>query len=116
ACRAVFLCSEEITLFAPVNGKVGERVIADIDHLGKLEGPIIRLLSRGFAINITADEEKRGSLAAKIGWLEDFKNHDTPNRRADERIVPRNPYSKIIFADGSIETCLVVDLSVSGAA
>jgi hypothetical protein len=116
ACRAVYLSPYEIGLAGPVNGKLGERVIANIDHLGKVEGPITRLLAGGFMMNIAASGEKRGVLATKIEWLENFKNHDTPNRRASERIVPANPHSKLTFADGSIETCLVLDLSVSGVA
>jgi hypothetical protein len=116
SCRAVYLSSREIGLAGPVNGKVGERVIAHIDHLGKLEGPITRLIKGGFMMNLTVSGEKRDELAAKIEWLESFKNHDAPNRRSSDRIVPANPYSRLTFADGRVETCLVVDLSVSGAA
>ena len=38
ACRAVYLSAHEIGIAGPVCGKVGERVIANIDHLGKLKG------------------------------------------------------------------------------
>jgi hypothetical protein len=116
ACRAINVSACAIALAAPVNGKVGERVIAHIDHLGKLEGPIVRLLERGFVMNIAASEEERDKLAAKIEWLENYKNHDAPDQRADERTVPANPYSRMILPDGTVETCLVLDLSVSGAA
>jgi len=116
ACRAVNLSPRAIALAAPVNGKVGERVIAHIDHLGKLEGPIGRLLELGFVMNIAASEEERDRLADKIEWLEKYKNHDAPDQRADERTAPTNPYSKMMLRDGSVETCLVLDLSVSGAA
>jgi hypothetical protein len=100
----------------PVNGKVGERVIAHIDHLGKLEGLIGRLLQRGFVMKIAASKKERDRLAAKIAWLGDYKNHDVPDRRVDGRMVPTNPISKLILSDGGVETCLVIDLSVSGAA
>lgn len=58
-----------IALAAPVTGKVGERVTAYIDHLGKLEGPIGQLLKQGFVVNVAASEEERGRLAAKIAWV-----------------------------------------------
>ncbi len=116
ACRAVNVSARAIALAAPVNGKMGERVIAHIDHLGKLEGPIVRLLAQGFVMSILASEEERDRLAAKIEWLENYKNHDAQDQRTDERTVPANPYSKMILSDGSTETCLVLDLSVSGAA
>jgi hypothetical protein len=116
ACRAVNVSPNAIALAAPVSGKVGERVITHIDHLGKLEGPIVRLLGRGFVMGIVASDDERDRLAAKIEWLEKYKNHDAPEQRTDERVVPTNPYSKMILPDGSAETCLVLDLSVSGAA
>jgi hypothetical protein len=116
ACRAVNVSPRAIALAAPVNGKIGERVIAHIEHLGKLEGPIARVLEHGFVMNIAANEEERGKLTAKIAWLESNKNHEVPNRRGDERTVPANPCSKMILPNGSVESCLVLDLSVSGAA
>jgi hypothetical protein len=116
ACRAVNVSPHAIALATPVNGNVGERVFAQIDHLGKLEGPVVRPLERGFVMNIVASEEERDRLAAKIEWLESYKNHDAQDQRADGRTVPANPYSKMVLSDGSVETCLVLDLSVSGAA
>ena len=116
ACRAVNISCRAIALAAPVKGKVGDRVIAHIDRLGKLEGPIDRLLDRGFVMSIAASAEERERLAAKIMWLENNKHHDAPDRRVDKRAVPTNPNSKIILPDGRVENCLVLDVSVSGAA
>jgi hypothetical protein len=116
ACRAVYLSPYEIALAAPVSGKIGERVLADIDKLGKLQGPLIRQLKRGFVMSVAANEENRRGLAAKIAWVESNKNHDTPNQRVGDRTIPANPYSKLVFGDGSVETCLVLDYSVTGAA
>jgi len=116
ACRAVYLSSHEIGIAAPVIGKVGERVIADFDQLGRVEGRLARQLERGFVMRIAGNAERRRDLAAKITWVENHKNHDAPNRRVVERIVPANPYSKIVLADGKVETCLVLDFSVTGAA
>jgi hypothetical protein len=116
SCRAVYLSPYEIAIAAPVSGKIGDRVLADIDQLGKLEGPLIRLLKHGFVISVAANEERRRGLAAKIAWVESNKNHDTPNQRVGERTVPTNPFSTLVFADGSVESCLVLDFSVTGAA
>lgn len=116
ACQAVYLSPHEIALAAPIDGKVGERVIAHIDHLGKLEGSITRLITGGFMMSIAASSARSDELAAKIEWLEGYKNHDKPNRRAHERAAPENLYSKLIFADGRVENCRILDLSVSGAA
>jgi len=116
ACRTVNLSCRAIALAAPVKGKVGDRVIAHIERLGKLEGPIDRLLDRGFVMSIAVSQEERSSLAAKIAWLESLKNHEVPDRRVDKRVMPGNPNSKLILPDGRVENCLVLDISVSGVA
>lgn len=116
ACRVVSLSSRTMLLAAPVKGKIGDRVLVHIDRLGKLEGSIHRLLEHGFVLNIQATAEERASLDAKIAWLEGIKNRKAPERRTDPRTIPANPHSKIILPDGRVEGCLVLDVSVSGAA
>jgi hypothetical protein len=116
ACRAVNLSPRSVAVASAVSGKVGERVIAHIDHLGKLEGSVQRVLTRGFVMSVSASAEERERLAGKIEWLEKNKNHDAPDKRTSERVVPANPYSWMMLSDGNRETCLVLDLSVSGAA
>jgi hypothetical protein len=116
SCQAVNVSPRAVALASAVNGKLGDRIIADIEHLGKLEGPIIRVLERGFVMGIVATAQEREKLAAKIEWLQKFKDHDQSDQRAERRFAPTNPYSQIMLPDGSTQTCLVVDLSVSGAA
>jgi hypothetical protein len=116
ACRAVNLSPRAIALASAVSGKLGDRVIADIDHLGRLEGEIICLLERGFVMSVFATDEQREKLVAKIEWLQNFKDHDVSDQRADQRVIPASPYSRMMPADGSVEACLVIDVSVSGAA
>jgi hypothetical protein len=116
ACRALNISPKAMMLAAPVNGSVGERVIAYFFRFGQLEGQITRVLERGFVMDIKASEDERAKLAVKLAWLEDHKNHDVNEARKHERIVPRDPYSTLTLADGSSLTCLVIDMSVSGVA
>jgi hypothetical protein len=116
ACRVVNLSARAVAFASPVGVKAGERVAAYIDHVGKLEGVVLRPLERGFVMNIVASEQDRDRLAAKIDWLEKHKNHDAPDLRSDARVVPKNPYSRMVLPDGARETCLVLDFSLSGAA
>jgi len=37
-------------------------------------------------------------------------------QRSDSRFVPKDPYSRMLMADGHLENCLILDLSISGAA
>ncbi|MDB5601869.1 MAG: PilZ protein [Xanthobacteraceae bacterium] len=116
ACRALNMSPQIMLLAAPVVAPVGERVIAHLDQFGKLEGVITRLLERGFIMNLSGSEEEQAKRAAKLIWLENHKNHDVNDVRKHGRIVPRNPYSTLVLPDGQTMTCLVIDMSVSGAA
>jgi hypothetical protein len=116
ACRVLNMSTRAMLLAAPVAGAPGERVIAHFDLFGRMEGAIIRVLSRGFVMSIAATSEEREKLAAKLAWLEDHKNFDAQEARRHERVVPRNPYSSVILANGYTQRCFVIDMSVSGVA
>jgi hypothetical protein len=114
--RAVNLSAQSITLAAPVNGKIGARVIADVLHLGRVEGAVARVFDRGFAMSVRASDEDRARLVERIEWLAKHKDESLPDQRADARFAPINPYSRLILPDGTVMVCFVVDLSASGAA
>ena len=115
-CRAINISSRAVALAAPVCGKIGERVIADIDHIGKLQGVITSLVNGGFVMTLMASNDERERLATKIEWLGKYKNHDVSERRGDDRMPQKNAIARLILPDGSRENCVVLDLSVSGAA
>ena len=117
ACRIVNVSLEAMALAAPVSGPIGERVILYSEQLGRLHGPIVRLMTNGFAISIAASPQTREKLAAKLDWL--VKQKDAPeltDSRRHRRVVPKNPMATILQADGSLTSCLVIDFSDSGVA
>lgn len=116
ACRAVNMSIRALLVLAPVPGPVGERVIAYFGEFGTIDGTITRVLANGFVMSITASDDQRDRLAAKLAWLEDHRTYDIPDARGHRRIVPRNPLSTLTLASGETSTCLVIDLSESGAA
>jgi hypothetical protein len=116
SCRAVNLSTQSITLAAPVNGKIGARVIADVLHLGRVVGTVGRVFDRGFAMTLRASDDERARLVERIEWLAKHKDEQVPDQRTDARFAPINPYSRLILADGTVMICFVVDLSCSGAA
>jgi hypothetical protein len=115
-CHAVNPSIREIAIASPVTAKMCARVIAYIDHLGKLEGLVTRVLKRGFVMGIYANGHDRHKLATKIEWLEQHRNSEVRDQRADSRFVPKYPYSRMILSDGYTENCLILDMSISGAA
>lgn len=117
ACRAINVSPSALALAAPVQGGVGERVLAEIEHLGKLHGVIERLLrDQGFVMRLSATEEERAGLLHKIQWVEQHKNLDVPDRRKQARFVPETPFSSVVLPDSVVVNVFVIDLSVSGAA
>lgn len=116
ACKALNMSARAVALLGPVMGPLGDRVTATIDHFGKLSGVIIRLLDRGFVMSIAGSDDDRMRLSTKLIWFDQYKNYDVEDGRKHGRIVPQNPCSTVIFADGHTLTCLVIDMSVSGAA
>ena len=51
-CQVQDMSPGGMALVAPVAGKAGERVVAYVDHLGRLEGTIVRVYPNGFAMNV----------------------------------------------------------------
>jgi hypothetical protein len=115
-CRVVTMSCHSVALATPVSGEIGERVIAHIEHFGKLDGMIVRKFDSGFLMEIVASKNERIKLAGKIEWYEKHKNHDVENQRQHVRIIPKNPYSTLVLADGTTTDCLVKDVSASGVA
>ena len=116
ACRAVNVSTQGLALAAPVVGKVGVLVVADIEQLGRIKGSVIRVFARGFVMSVAASEEERRLLAARIDWVERNKHFEVPDHRTHARFIPRRPLTLLTRADGSVLACFVIDLSVSGAA
>jgi len=115
-CQVIDMSPGGMALIAPVSGKAGERVVAYIDHLGRLEGTIVRVFPNGFAMSIVATARKREKLAAQLTWLANRSILNLPEDRRHERLVPRNPRTSMVTQDGTSIPCRIVDMSLSGAA
>ena len=115
-CQVVNMSPGGIAIVAPVSGNPGERVIAYVDHLGRLEGKIARALENGFAMTIEATLRKRDKLAAQLTWLANRHILNLPEDRRHGRFIPRKAMARMILPSGNNVTCRVIDLSESGAA
>ncbi len=115
ACRAVNISARGMALATPFTAKIGVRVIADIEQLGRIKGSITQVFKLGFAMSIAATDQEREILAGKRDWIERNKEFEIVDGRAHARFIPRRPHSLLMLADGSIIPCFVIDLSISGA-
>ena len=115
-CQVIDMSPGGMAVIAPVAGNVGERVIAYVDHLGRLEGQIARHIHNGFAMTISATPRKRDKLAAQLTWLANRSILNLPEDRRHGRIVPRNPNARLIMPNGVNIGVRLIDISNSGAA
>jgi hypothetical protein len=115
-CQVIDMSPGGLALIAPACGRLGERVVAYVDHVGRLEGHIARVFPSGFSMTITASPRKRDKLAAQLTWLANRHILDMPEDRRHARIASGDQMVTLTLEDGSMEQCAILDLSVSGVA
>ncbi|WP_291397798.1 PilZ domain-containing protein [Devosia sp.] len=115
-CQVLEMSPGDAVVVAPVPGSSGERVIAYIDHLGRIEGDITEVIDGGFKMHIGATSRKRDKMAAQLTWLANKDVLNLPEDRRHERVVPDNRHSTAVLDDGRRYNCKIIDISLSGAA
>lgn len=115
-CQVLNMSPGSVAMMTPKAGAIGERIVVYVDHLGRLEGVVLRVFDGGFAMSVNATERKRDKLAAKLTWLANRHELNLPEDRRHERIVPRQRSAEIRLEDGRSYRTRIIDLSLSGAA
>lgn len=114
-CQVINMSAGGMALLTPVVCGAGERIVAYLDHLGRITGTVVRRIEGGFAMRIDAGVYKRERIANLLTWLVNQKCLGLSDERRHERIVPRNSASKLILPNGDLDSCQVIDVSLSGA-
>jgi hypothetical protein len=114
-CKLVDISVGGAAVTSPVGVTVGERIVAYFDHVGGIEGEVVREFEGGFAFKINATSHKREKLAAQLTWLANRNELDDEAGRRHERITPNVGESTLHLAEGIDLTCRVLDISISGA-
>jgi hypothetical protein len=115
-CQTLNMSPGGVAITAPVMARVGERVVAYLDHIGRIEGVVVRQFERGFAMSIWATLRRRDKLADQLTWLANRQILGLPEDRRHDRATPRDTLSTVTFPNGSEVNCRVIDVSLSGAA
>ena len=115
-CQVLEMSPGDAMVIAPVTGIAGERVIAYLDNIGRIEGDITELVDGGFTMDVTATPRKRDKMAAQLTWLANKDLLNLPEDRRHERVVPDNRHSTVVLDDGRRYNCKIIDISLSGAA
>ncbi|MTI04610.1 PilZ domain-containing protein [Roseibium denhamense] len=115
-CQVIDMSPGGMAMITPVSGHVGERVVAYLDHLSRVEGRVSRLIDGGFAVELRNTARKRDKIANILTWLANRDELNLPEDRRHDRFVPKNPMTKMVLPDGSDHMCRIIDVSLSGAA
>lgn len=115
-CRAVDMSPADVAFQCTAFPPVGERVVAYVDHIGRLECTVVRHVDHGFVCKLHVTDRKREKLSAQLTWLSNKHKFNLPEDRRHERIAPRNARSELNLDDGRAYPCKIIDLSMSGAA
>src|SRR5262245_63263225 len=114
-CQVTDMSPGNVALRADRIGEPGEKVIAYIDHIGRLEGVVTRRLDDGFAMTVIASDRKRDKLAAQLTWLANRHELDLPEDRRHERALPNQPVSVLQLVDGRQYQWRISCLTLSGS-
>ena len=115
-CQVLSMSPGDAVVIAPAAGNVGEKVIAYIDLIGRIEGTILSQIDGGFVMDLAASPRKRDKMAAQLTWLANKSALDLPEDRRHERVVPDIRHSTVVLDDGRRYNCKIIDISLSGAA
>jgi hypothetical protein len=80
-CQVIDMSPGGAGIVSPVTGNIGDRVVAYIDHIGRVEGTIARHISGGFAMTIKASQAqaRQARLAADLSGQQ---RNSRPARRS----------------------------------
>ena len=115
-CQVLEMSPGDAVVIAPVAGIEGERIIAYLDHIGRVEGTILKQVDGGFLMDVAATTRKRDKMAAQLTWLANKDILNLPEDRRHERVVPDFRHSTVVLDDGRRYNCKIIDISLSGAA
>ncbi|WLR94380.1 PilZ domain-containing protein [Shinella zoogloeoides] len=115
-CTVLDMSPGDASFTCEARPRMGERIIAYVNHLGRIEGTVALLNERGFVIVLNATDRKREKLAAQLTWIANKHELGLPEDRRHDRLTPRNTRTELMLDDGRRYPCRIIDLSLSGAA
>jgi hypothetical protein len=114
-CAVRDISGSGISILTDQPGEMGERIIAYISEIGRLEGDIVRIFDGGFALELAISPFKREKLLRILLDLDKSAEAGDESERRHHRFVPEKRGSDFTLPDGRSYPCEVIDMSLSGA-
>jgi hypothetical protein len=115
-CWTINLSPGGIAVIGLEKGIIGERVIADLNHIGRVEGIIARNFDRCFAIALQLGPAKTEKIAQVLAWLAKRQADGKADRRAHARVRPYRRRITLTTTCGGRHPATMIDASIVGAA
>lgn len=113
-CQTVDMSPGDMTLFAPVKARIGEKVVVYLDEIGRFPGVATRHTENGFALTMNLSRMKRDKLADQLTWFANRNGCNLQEVRRHDRIVPLMQRTLLRLPDGQEIIAKIVDISLSG--
>ncbi len=115
-CQVVDVSPVGIAIRGPLVGDLGERVVAYVQELGRIEGVVVRRSSDSFAMELRVCSNKLHKLAARIDWLIRRQTEGLPERRSFVRYDREDERTTLQLSDGRAFAAALLDVSTNSAA
>jgi c-di-GMP-binding flagellar brake protein YcgR len=116
SCVTIDISPGGVALSSQGRVAVGERIVAYLRQVGRLEGCVAREFIAGFAIQLKLPPVKRDKLADQLTWLANRHALGLLEDRRHERVAPRGQATTLKLSTGGQFAARIMDVSISGAA
>lgn len=104
-----------LSITSDLRPAVGTRAVLYIDDIGRVEGAVSRTHDHGFAVRLSATQNRRDKIAERLIFHANRHRLRDEALRSSERIES-DQEAHCRMPDGSEVVCRVIDLSLGGAA
>lgn len=115
-CQTVDMSPGGVRITCAVLGAVQERIVLYLEHIGRIEGVIVRHPPSGLAARLNATPRKRDKIASQLTWLANREDLGLPEGRTHERLTPTRPAVTLRLESGRAIEARLIDVSMSGVA
>ena len=117
-CQIVDVSPIGVAIRAPLVGDLGERVVAYVQELGRIEGVIVRRGIDWFAVELRVPSSRLRKLATRIDGLVRRQAAGSPERRSSERLDrdQDQDWTTLLLSDGREFEAGLIDVSSNSAA
>jgi hypothetical protein len=115
-CASIDASPGGVALSSDATVQLGERVVAYLNQIGRIEGKVARTFVGGFAVQMSLPAAKRERLADQLTWLANLQSLGAREDQRPQRVAPRDRCTILKLANGREFTASLTDVSISDAA